>query len=166
MYKRQASTISAHAAGAVVDMMDQVAKLQQSCSERGLHPTVRVSLLELRGRRFSDLLSSSAHTPLDSPSITIRDSDTSKHPSIVGAEEIACVSASDMLDCLRQGISRLSAGSAAGGVPSGAASQSGADEAGNLCSLACADSREQSLRTPPRRPVSYTHLTLPTNREV
>lgn len=150
-----AASATASAAGGVVEMMHQVAKLQQSCSERGLHPTVRISLLELRGRRFSDLLS---QTPLDPPSISIRDSDTSKHPSIVGAEEVACVSASEMLDCLKQGISRLSA--LACGSPSGAASNSGADEAGNPCFLARADSREQPLLAPPcRHPDSHLVLT-------
>lgn len=47
----RASSASASPGDGVVQMMQQVVAMQQSCSERGLHATVRVSLLELRGRR-------------------------------------------------------------------------------------------------------------------
>lgn len=139
----------------VVDMMQQVAAMLQSCSDRGLNATVRVSMLELRGRKTSDLLSSS----LNSPNISIRDSDTSKHPYISGAEEISVASSAEMLDCLNLGLSRLSAPRVQGS-PSATATNSAAAEAGSSGSLARADSREHSQHsTPCRHPDSHLIFT-------
>jgi hypothetical protein len=133
-------------------MMQQVETMQQSCSGRGLHVTVRMSMLELQGRKLSDLLSQDpAHPP-----ISIRDSDTSKHPSIYGAEEMAVSSSAEMLDVFNLGLSRLH-GSAAGGEhqTSGSPTEA-ADDAGSSSCLPCADSRESSkIGIPFRHPDSH-----------
>lgn len=105
--------------------------MQKSCLERDVNATVRVSLLELRGRKFSDLLS---QDPQPKP-VSIRDSDTNKHPSISGAEEMPVFSSSEVLDCLEMGLARLSGG------------ESAADEAEHCHSCEVPDSTEEGQPT-------------------